>query len=48
MDAYHKLTNEPTMGGPLDIGIVGGGLSGMFAARLLSDLGHNVTVWDKG
>ena len=48
MDAYHKLTNESTMGGPLDIGIVGGGLSGMFAARLLSDLGHNVTVWDKG
>ena len=48
MDAYHKLTNEPTMGGTLDIGIVGGGLSGMFAARLLSDLGHNVTVWDKG
>ena len=48
MAAYHKLTNEPTMGGSLDIGIVGGGLSGMFAARLLSDLGHNVTVWDKG
>ena len=48
MAAYYKLTNEPTMGGSLDIGIVGGGLSGMFAARLLSDLGHNVTVWDKG
>ena len=32
----------------MDVGIVGGGLSGMFAARLLSDLGHNVTVWDKG
>ena len=48
MAAYHKLTNEPTMGGSLDVGIVGGGLSGMFAARLLSDLGHNVTVWDKG
>ena len=36
------------MGTSMDIGIVGGGLSGMFAARLLSDLGHNVTVWDKG
>ena len=48
MAAYNKLTNEPTMGGSLDIGIVGGGLSGMFAARLLCDLGHNVTVWDKG
>ena len=48
MAAYHKLTNEPTMGGSLDVGIVGGGLSGMFAASLLSDLGHNVTVWDKG
>ena len=46
--AYEELTNKATMGGSMEIGIVGGGLSGMFAARLLSDLGHNVTVWDKG
>lgn len=48
MTAYEELTNKATMGVSMDIGIVGGGLSGMFAARLLSDLGHNVTVWDKG
>ena len=48
MTAYEELTNKATMGASMDIGIVGGGLSGMFAARLLSDLGHNVTVWDKG
>tara|TARA_B100001287_G_scaffold119550_1_gene100734 strand:+ start:4111 stop:6423 length:2313 start_codon:yes stop_codon:yes gene_type:complete len=48
MTAYEELTNKATMGSSMDIGIVGGGLSGMFAARLLSDLGHNVTVWDKG
>ena len=48
MTAYEELTNKATMGTSMDIGIVGGGLSGMFAARLLSDLGHNVTVWDKG
>ena len=48
MAAYDELTSKSTAGGPMDVGIVGGGLSGMFAARLLSDLGHNVTVWDKG
>ena len=48
MTAYEELTNKATMGVSMDIGVVGGGLSGMFAARLLSDLGHNVTVWDKG
>ena len=48
MTAYQELTNKATMGVSMDIGVVGGGLSGMFAARLLSDLGHNVTVWDKG
>ena len=48
MESYSNLTSEATAGGSMDIGIVGGGLSGMFAARLLSDLGHNVTVWDKG
>lgn len=48
MHSYVELTNKATAGGKMDVGIVGGGLSGMFAARLLSDLGHNVTVWDKG
>ena len=48
MTAYRELTNKATMGGSKKIGIVGGGLSGMFAARMLADLGHNVTVWDKG
>ena len=45
---YVNITNRPTGGIPLDVGIIGGGLSGMFAARLLTDLGHKVTIWDKG
>ncbi len=45
---YVDITNRPAGGIPLDIGIIGGGLSGMFAARLLTDLGHKVTIWDKG
>ena len=48
MQSYIENTNRATAGGAMEIGIVGGGLSGMFAARLLSDLGHNVTIWDKG
>ena len=27
---------------------MGGGISGSFAAMLLDNLGHNVTIWDKG
>ena len=45
---YVDITNRPAGGIPLDVGIIGGGLSGMFAARLLTDLGHKVTIWDKG
>jgi len=45
---YVDITNRPSGGMTLDVGIIGGGLSGMFAARLLTDLGHKVTIWDKG
>lgn len=48
ISTYVGITNRPAGGIPLDIGIIGGGLSGMFAARLLTDLGHKVTIWDKG
>lgn len=48
MQSYIEITNRATAGGEMEIGIIGGGLSGTFAARLLSDLGHNVTIWDKG
>ena len=45
---YKSWTENATMGGSMRVGIVGGGLSGLFAGRLLNDLGHDVTVWDKG
>jgi len=45
---YRAWTEAPSTGLALDVGVVGGGLAGRFAARLLQDLGHRVTVWDKG
>ncbi len=45
---YRAWTEAPSTGLTLDVGVVGGGLAGRFAARLLKDLGHRVTVWDKG
>ena len=45
---YQAWTEAPSLGRELDVGVVGGGLAGRFAARLLQDLGHRVTVWDKG
>jgi len=46
--AYRGWTEAHAGTKQLNVGIVGGGLSGRFAARLLSDLGHEVTVYDKG
>ncbi len=48
MDGYRAWTEAPSGAQKLSIGVVGGGLSGRFAARMLSDLGHDVTVYDKG
>lgn len=48
MGKYRSWTEAPTGGRKLSIGIIGGSLSGRFSARLLSDLGHDVTIYDKG
>ena len=47
-EAYSNWTKKSTLDKKLNIGIVGGGISGSFAAMLLNKLGHDVTVWDKG
>ena len=48
MDGYRAWTEASSGTQRLSVGVVGGGLSGRFAARMLSDLGHGVTVYDKG
>ena len=48
MKEYRAWTEAPSGEQKLSIGIVGGGLSGCFSARLLHDLGHDVIVYDKG
>jgi len=48
MGGYRAWTEAPSGAQKLSIGVVGGGLSGRFAARMLSDLGHDVIVYDKG
>tara|TARA_B100001564_G_scaffold240250_1_gene203298 strand:- start:2197 stop:4521 length:2325 start_codon:yes stop_codon:yes gene_type:complete len=48
MNEYQAWTESPSRGRRLSVGVVGGGLSGRFAARLLDDLGHHVTIYDKG
>ena len=48
MGRYLDWVESPSNGGLMDVGIVGSGISGMFAAQLLSLLGHRVTLYDKG
>ena len=48
MNAYRGWTEASARAVPLNVGVVGGGMSGRFAARMLTDLGHAVTVYDKG
>ena len=48
IEKYEDWTTAPSNFKKLNVGIIGGGLSGRFAARLLMDLGHDVTIFDKG
>jgi hypothetical protein len=48
LERYRNWTEKSTLENKLKIGIVGGGISGSFAAMLLQKLGHEVTIWDKG
>ena len=47
MAAYTDKTKGPVFGEPLKIAVIGGGLSGLFAARTLKDHGHQVQVFEK-
>lgn len=48
LERYRNWTEKSTLENKLKIGIIGGGISGSFAAMLLQKLGHEVTIWDKG
>ncbi|MGD8662784.1 MAG: NAD(P)-binding protein, partial [Desulfobacterales bacterium] len=47
MAAYAAKIKGPVLGEPLSIAVIGGGLSGLFAARTLRDHGHYVQVFEK-
>ncbi len=47
MAAYTAKIKGPVFGNPLKIAVIGGGLSGLFAARTLTDHGHQVKVFEK-
>ncbi len=47
MAAYAAKIKGPVFGEPLTIAVIGGGLSGLFAARTLRDHGHHVQVFEK-
>ena len=48
MDAYRKFTDRPAATTPHPIVVIGAGLAGAVAARLLADHGFDVVVLDKG
>jgi predicted NAD/FAD-dependent oxidoreductase len=48
MAAYAAKVQGPASGKPIKIAVVGAGISGLFAARTLSDHGHRVQVFEKG
>jgi predicted NAD/FAD-dependent oxidoreductase len=47
MAAYTAKIKGPVFGEPLKIGVIGSGLSGLFAAKTLKDHGHQVQVFEK-
>ena len=47
MAAYIRKVKGPASGEPLKIAVIGAGISGLFAARTLSDQGHRVQVLEK-
>ena len=47
VDRYARLVSRPAAGQRLRVGIVGAGMAGLTAARILEDQGHDVVVVDK-
>jgi hypothetical protein len=47
MAAYTTKVKGPVAGEPLSVAVIGGGLSGLFAARSIKDHGHHVKVFEK-
>ena len=47
LEKYRHKVRGPAVGSPLSIAVIGAGLSGLTAARILSDHGHNVRVYEK-
>ena len=48
VDRYAGYVRRPAGGGRLRVAVVGAGLAGLSAARILHDQGHEVVVVDKG
>ena len=46
MPAYLRKIKGPTSARPINIAVIGAGLSGLFAARTLSDHGHPVRIFE--